>query len=107
VKPRGEADAPGYRTLARRLARELARPDVLRLAVAKNPGALAHAVRLLRWIDENEGDDPEVVEIKKQSREVARSLATFDRAARRSHGRAWTTAVLARFRQYERRHRKQ
>jgi hypothetical protein len=104
VKPRREVDAPGYRTLARRLARELARPDALRDALANNPGALRHAVRLLRWIAENEGDDPQLIEIVKQAREVARSLDRFDRAGKRSHGRAWRTAVLARFREYERRH---
>lgn len=37
-------------------------------------GALKHAIRLLRWLAENEGDDPEVIEVVKQSRECARAL---------------------------------
>lgn len=95
----------GYRILARRLARELARPDALRASVANDPGAFVHAVRLLRWWANDESDEPKVVEMIKQSHEVARALARIDRAARRSHGRAWTIAVLARFREYEQRHR--
>lgn len=99
-------DPIGYRILARRLARELARPDALRAAVASDPGAFVHAVRLLRWWAEDASDEPKVVEMIKQSREVARALARIDRAARRSHGRAWTVAVLARFREYERHHQR-
>lgn len=100
-----KTDSPGYRILARRLARELARPDRLRAAVANDPGALAQAVRLLRWWAEDCSDEPKVVEMIKQSKEVARSLERVDRAARQSHGRAWTVAVLARFREYERLYR--
>jgi hypothetical protein len=71
---RGVTKEPiGYRILARRLARELARPDALRAAVSHDPGAFVHAVRLLRWWAEDASDEPKVVEMIKQSIEVARS----------------------------------
>lgn len=57
--------------------------DPLRIAFERNPGALAHAVTLLRWWANDGSDNPEVIKIIRQSRDVARVLAQFDRAAKK------------------------
>lgn len=57
--------------------------DPLRAAFERDPGCLKHAVRILAWWADDHGDDPDVLEAIKQSREVARSLARLQRAARR------------------------
>lgn len=57
--------------------------DPLRRAIDRDPGALAHAVRLLKWWAEDMSDDPQILEMVKQSREVARALTRFERAAKR------------------------
>lgn len=69
------AEAKGYAKAHVRLAR-------LDRALARDPGALAHAVRLLRWWAADESDDPDVLERIRQSHEVARSLVRIDAAYR-------------------------
>lgn len=56
--------------------------DPLRVAVDHDPGALAHAVSLLRWWADDVSDEPDVVEKVKQSKECARAIGRIDRAAR-------------------------
>jgi len=57
--------------------------DPLRTAYDHDPGTIRQAIRLLKWWADDESDEPEVIEAKKQSIEVVRSLRRIDRAGRR------------------------